>query len=94
MRERRVSDGCPERSLTVGTVTAVTGETPWLELDVVLDAPAWQRGKVSRVVDIAWTESPPPGARVGVDRFRSRMDWTLLRGEWNSTAVVLTDDAP
>jgi hypothetical protein len=72
-------------------VLAVTGDAPWLSLDVEILTPSWHAGTRARVVEIPWTETVPEGSRVAFDRFSTRMDWSLIRGEWNSVSAVLDD---
>jgi|GEM_PF-1327024 len=74
-----------------GEVTRVEGSAPWLHVEVAVSSPSWRRGHRTRVIDVAWPGIPTRGCMVGLSGFRSRMDWTIVRGEWNSLSYIFPD---
>lgn len=74
-----------------GVVTSVVGEWPWLTMEVEVQWPRWRQGQLTRIVDVSWPEEVSPGRSVALTGFKSRHDWSLVRGEWDSISYVFPD---
>lgn len=71
-----------------GVVTSVAGRWPSLTLEVEVQGPRWRQGQSTRIVGVSWPEEVGPGRSVALSGFKSRHDWSLVRGEWESVSYV------
>ena len=71
-----------------GMVVSVEGEFPWFTLEVEVQGPQWRQGQLTRIVDVCWPEEVTPGRSIALTGFQSRLDWSMVRGEWDSISYL------